>query len=130
MTKQSNLEKKAIEERNEEIIRNDYDYNDEYSSTHEDALTHPESTDKPFGKGTGHGGHTYFLPDSNKSKDQINYSNFDTFNGGGSYDIYGKEGVSGRQTLTTINLYSSDNAYGINSVDTTKNQMDGQFIVK
>lgn len=130
MAKQSNLEKKGIEERNQEIIKNDYSANDEYSSTHDDALSHPDSEDKPWGKGTGHGGHTYFLPDSTKSKDQMNYSNFDTFNGGGSYDIYGREGVGGRVRLTTINLYSQDNAYGVNSVDTTLNQMDGQYIVK
>ena len=130
MAKQSNLEKKGIDERNNEIVRNDYASTDEYSATHEDALSHPDSEDKPFGKGTNHGGHTYYLPDSSKSKDQMNYSNFDTFNGGGSYDIYGRNGVGGRKFLTTINLYNSDNAYGVNSIDTILNQQDGQYIVK
>lgn len=130
MAKQSNLEIKGIEERNNEIIRNDFDNDDEYSSTHEDALSHPESEDKPWGKGTNHGGHTHYIPDASKSKTQMNYSNFDTRNGGGSYDIYGYNNISGRNRLTTINLYSQDNAYGVDSVDTSKNQEDGQYIVK
>lgn len=130
MSKQSNLEKKGIEERSNEIVLNDFNNDDEYSSTHEDALSHPQSTDKPWGKGTNHGGHTHYIPDSTKSKTQMNYSNFDTFNGGGSYDIYGRNNVGGRNKLININLYSSNNAYGPDSVDTTKNQEEGQYVVK
>lgn len=130
MAKQSYLEIKGIEERNEELVRNDYGNNDQYSVTHEDALSHPTETDKPLGKGTGHGGHTYYIPDYTKPINQINYSNLDTFNGGGSYDIHGRNGVGGRIKLTNINLYNQDNAYGINSIDTTQNQLDGQYIVK
>ncbi len=131
MSKQSALEKRGIEERNTEIVKNDYQrLTDEYSAANEDAISDPSQQDKPLGKGTKHGGHTYYLPDKNKSTTEMNYSNFDTFNGGGSYDIYGKDNEGGRKRLVNINLYSASNSYGVDSVDTTLNQEDGQFVVK
>lgn len=130
MAKQSRLEKFGIDERNTEVIKNDYNRENQYSSEHEDAKSDPTKKDKPLGKGTNHGGHTFLIPDGTKGKDQYDYSAFDVFNGGGSYDIYGYNGVGGRQYLSTISLYGPDNAYGVNSVDTTQNQMDGQYIVK
>lgn len=130
MAKQSYLEKFGIEEREKEVVINDYDDNDKYSATHEDAKSDPNRTDKPLGKGSGHGGHTHRLPDYSRGKYAKDYSQLDTFNGGGSYDIHGRNGVGGRHFLTTINNYNQENSYGPESVDTTENQQKGQFVVK
>ena len=124
MAKQSNLEKKALEKRHEELVRNDYQTNDPYSSQHPDAV----SDGDPLGKGTNHGGHTHYLPDDSKPTTMIDYSNFDTFNGGGEYDIDGRNDIGGRKKLMTINIYNQDNAYGLDSVDTSANVADGQYV--
>ena len=43
--------KRGIEERNNEIVRSDYNIEDQYGSTHKNAL----SDGDPLGKGTMHG---------------------------------------------------------------------------
>lgn len=47
---QSCLEKRGIEERNNEIVRSDYNIEDQYGSTHKNALSDGDAK----GKGTGH----------------------------------------------------------------------------
>lgn len=126
MGKQTCLEKKGIEARHETLIRNDYNSSDEYSAQHKDAL----SDGDPLGKGTGHGGHGHWLPDCSKGQTMIDYSNFDTENGGGLYDIEGRNGKGGRNWLKNISLYNENDQYGPNSVDTTANQLDGQIVLK
>lgn len=126
MGKQTCLEKKGIESRHETLIRNDYNSSDEYSAQHKDAI----SDGDPLGKGTGHGGHGHWLPDCSKGQTMIDYSNFDTENGGGLYDIEGRNGKGGRNWLKNISLYNENDQYGPNSVDTTANQLDGQIIIK
>lgn len=121
---QACLEVKGIEARNESLVRNDYTRNDEYSSTHPDALSNGD----PLGKGTGHGGHTHSTPDCTKPS-SIDYSNFDTTNGGGIYDIEGRNGVGGRNFLETISVYNETHEYGPNSVDTSANVADGQIVI-
>ena len=125
---QSCLEVNAIERRKEDIVRNDYSQQDEYSQTHPDAI----SDGDPLGKGSGHGGHTHSIPDCTKPKSLIDYSNFDTSanNLGGSYDINGRNGIGGREFLLTISKYNSEKQYGINSVDTTLNVQDGQIVIR
>ena len=125
---QSCLEVNAIERRKEDIVRNDYSQQDEYSQTHPDAI----SDGDPLGKGSGHGGHTHSIPDCTKPKSLIDYSNFDTSanNVGGSYDINGRNGIGGREFLLTISKYNSEKQYGINSVDTTLNVQDGQIVIR
>jgi hypothetical protein len=120
---QSKLEKIGIEERKNEILKSDYDLETQYSSTHEDAL----STNDPKGKGTGHGGHTHFLPDQTKASTTIDYSNFDTENGGGSYDIEGRNNVGGRNRLTAYSIYSKEHQYGAHLIDSEENLRQGQF---
>ena len=117
--KQSRLEIDGIQKRHEEIIRSDYNKNDAYSESHEDAISNPEDENKVLGKGTGNGGHQHYMPDASKPKTLINYGNFDTTSGGGAYDIYGRNEQGGRNRLVKMNLYSKDNAYGQNSVDTS-----------
>lgn len=120
---QSKLEKLGIEERNVEITKSDYNVNDQYSATHKDALSNGDA----LGKGTGHGGHTHFSPDSSKSTTTIDYSNFDTENGGNVYDIEGRNDIGGRKKLTSFSLYNKDYQYGAHLIDTEENQRNGQY---
>jgi hypothetical protein len=122
---QTCLEKRGMEERHEEITRSDYNIENQYGATHQDAL----SDGDPQGKGTGHGGHTHFLPDCTKPTNMINYSNFDTENGGGCYDIKGRNEIGGRERLMAISIYNKENAYGPALVDTSLNVADGQIVV-
>ena len=125
---QSCLEVKGIEKRQEGLVRNDYTQNDEYNQTHPDAISNGD----PQGKGSGHGGHTHYLPDCTLPPTLMDYSNFDTSasNVGGSYDIEGRNGVGGRNYLKAISKYNEENQYGVNSVDTSLNVLDGQIIVR
>ena len=121
---QTCLEKKGIESRNDLIIKNDYTRKDEYSETHPDAL----STGDPNGKGTGNGAHTHSIPDCNASS-SINYNNFDTNGGGGSYDINGRNGVGGRVFLQNISLYNEASDYCGTAIDTSANVSEGQIVI-
>lgn len=120
---QTCLEKRGIDERTDEIARNDYNKQKEYSATHKDAKSDGDAQ----GKGTGHGGHSHYLPDCTKPTTYIDYSNFDTQNGGGCYDINGRNDIGGRNKAMTYSMYSSGNTYGPTSVDTSENVADGQY---
>lgn len=125
---QSCLEKRGITERNEEIVRSDYNINDPYSAAHPDAL----SDGDPQGKGSGHGGHTHWLPDCTKPTAMIDYSNFDTnpeSNIGGVYDIEGRNGISGRHRAMAISMYNDQAQYSQQLINTEMNQREGQFVV-
>lgn len=125
MAKQSRLEAEAIETRKEHLVKNDYQkLVNEYSETHPDAL----SDGDPLGKGTGND-MTYSLPDATKSKHQYT-QNVDTTNGGGQYDIEGRNGRGGRKRATVVNIYSSTTPYGEDSVDTAKNIEEGQYVIR
>ena len=119
---QSCLEKKGIEERKEHIVRSDYNIEDQYSANHSDA----KSNGDPLGKGVG-GSHTHWLPDCSKPSSMIDYSNFDTTNGGGSYDIEGRNGIGGRNYLKTISMYNENYQYGSHLVNTEENLNQGQY---
>ena len=130
MGKQTNLEKKGFERREVELLRSDYGRNEQYDLTHEDAKSDASETNKPLGKGTGHGGHMHSRPDASKSSTMIDYSNFDTFNGGGSYDIHGRNEMGGRLRTMAYNIYGPDNSYLDEPIDTSLNVADGQVIIK
>lgn len=123
---QTCLETRGITERNNEIVRSDYNINDQYSATHVDALA---SNNDPQGKGTGHGGHTFWLPDCTKPTNMIDYRNFDTFNGGGSYDVDGRNGIGGRIRALASELYNAENQYSAQLVNTAENVAQGQYVV-
>ena len=57
----------------------------------------------------------------------IDYSNFDTTNGGGSYDIEGRNGIGGRNYLKTISMYNENYQYGSHLVNTEENLNQGQY---
>ena len=121
---QTCLEKRGMEERHSEILRNDYNINDQYSASHKDAI----SDGDPQGKGTNHPGMHHWLPDCTKPPNMFDYSNFDTKNGGGLYDIEGRNGIGGRKRQMAYSMYNEENAYGENLVDTSKNVKDGQYV--
>ena len=121
---QTNLEKRGISARNETSVRNDYNKADEYSVNHDDAL----STGDVKGKGTGKGGHVHTTPDGSK-KSAIDYSKFDTGAAGGLYDVEGRNGLGGRNFLTSISLYNEQNEYGAHMIDMSANLADGQIIM-
>jgi hypothetical protein len=125
MAKQSKLESEAIDKRHELEVISDYQKGtNEYNESHKDALSNGD----PRGKGTGIA-MGYSIPGQSTSKG-INYSNVNTTDGGGQYDIEGRNGVGGRVYLENINLYNHENSYGVDSVDTSKNRAEGQFIVE
>jgi len=128
MAKQTALEAKAIEKRRSSLVKNNYNKEDEYSSMHKDAL----SDGDPQGKGSGHGGHTHYLPNPSRPSTLIDYSNLDTEgkNIGGQYDIEGRNGIGGRNFLKNISLYNEENQYGPSLIDTESNIQDGQIIIK
>lgn len=116
---QTYLEQTGIESRNNSLVSNDYNTSAEYSQLHSDALANGD----PQGKGTGIGGHTHSTPDNTRPS-TINYSNLDTSNGGGLYDIEGYKGIGGRNFLKNISKYNESNEYGAHLIDTSAN--DGQ----
>ena len=124
MAKQTCLEKQGINARHEQTVRSDYNIEDQYSATHKDAVSDGDA----LGKGTLAGGHTHWLPSCDgTANNRINYSNFDTANGGGLYDIDGRNGIGGRKRALASSLYNQEAQYGATSVDTTANVNDGQY---
>jgi hypothetical protein len=130
MAKQSNLEKIGFERRNEhELLRNDIQKNKPYDENHPYAISREG---QPLGKGTESSGHQHSIPMgySELTKNQIR-PQIDVENGGGEYDINGRPGVDGgRKWLMTINTYDKDNKYGVDSIDTEYNVVDGQILIK
>jgi hypothetical protein len=53
----------------------------------------------------------YAIKNNSAPKTQINYDTLDTKNGGGDYDINGRQGVGGRKRLMGMNEYNRDNQY-------------------
>lgn len=123
---QTCLEARGIEERHNEIVRNDYNIDNQYGPTHPNAL----SDGDPKGKGTGHQGHTSWLPSCDKPTNAIDYSNFDTQHGGNQYDIEGRNGIGGRLNAIVNSLYNAENPYGLSLVDTIENINEGQYYMK
>ena len=122
---QSCLEKQGIEERSNEIVRSDYNFENPYGPTHPDAMSDGDVQ----GKGTGRGGHDAWLPDCTKPNNMINYSNFDTENGGGLYDIKGRNDVGGRERSLARSKYNKEQPYGADLVNTSENIALGQYYV-
>jgi hypothetical protein len=122
---QSKLEKVAIDKREEDMAKSEYNIVEPYSTIHTNAISDGDTK----GKGTNHGGHTHFLPDKNKPSTTIDYSNFDTKNGGNTYDIEGRNNISGRKRLTAYSLYNKDYSYGAHLINTEENQRNGQYRV-
>lgn len=112
------LEKRGDEARNEQIIRSDYNFNNQYSANHPDALANGDSR----GKGTGSTGHGDWLPDCNAPINVFDYSNFDT-----NYESHPGNDVDNeaRNKAMVKSKYSAANPYG----DVQFNGQQGQYFV-
>ena len=70
------LEIVSMDERHEELLKNEYNPDNEYTRSHPDALNIDNGDDKR-GKGTGSSGHSHWLPDCT-GQWNYHYFNFDT----------------------------------------------------
>ena len=117
------LEIVSMDERHEELLKNEYNPDNEYTRSHPDALNSDNGDDKR-GKGTGASGHSHWLPDCTGQLGVINYSNFDTdvsFHAGSRADN------DARQTALARSMYNKDNEYSASLVDTSMNVAEGQY---
>ena len=115
------LETRSIAERHVQETRQHYTRENRYSATHPDAL----ATGDKHGKGTGHGGHSHWLPNCNAQIGVFNYSNFDTaFESGAGNDA---DNLA-RNTAVTRSMYGPQKPYG--HVDTTANLLEGQYVMR
>lgn len=97
-------------ERQREQVRSDYNSTNRYSAAHPDALANGDRQ----GKGTGHGGHSHWLPNCNGQLGLFNYSNFDTdISSGAGNDTDN----AARQQSIVRSMYGFTNAYGEQLID-------------
>lgn len=121
---QSCLEIVSMNERHEEIVRSDYNIEDQYSAQHPDAIANGDEQ----GKGTQNGGHTHWLPDcsSYMGTSQFRYDDFDTAissHAGNNADN------NARDTALARSKYNSEVVYSARLVDTTQNVREGQVVI-
>jgi hypothetical protein len=128
--KQSYLEKQGIDARREQTIRSDYNKTDFYSEEHQDALSNPADPNKILGKGVTGGSMYHYTPNHDLSSTSYHYDSLSTTEGGGAYDIHGRNNDGGRHRLMSYNVYGADNAYGLDSIDESANLEEGQYQVK
>lgn len=123
---QTCLEKRALEERPVELVRNDYSPADEYNDRHPNAL----STGDPKGKGT-QSSYVHTIPncDVNEETKNMIRPQLNTETGGGQYDIEGRNEIGGRNFLMNISVYNQNTQYGAEMIDTLANRIDGQIVV-
>lgn len=128
MGKQTCLEKAGMTARHDEIVRSDYNIEDQYSSTHKDAISDGDV------QGKGHPtvkGHTHWTPSCDgTANNMIKYDNFATSPSdqiGGKLDIDGYLDRPGRKTQMARSIYNYEEPYGPTSVDTSANVNDGQY---
>lgn len=113
---QTCLEKRGFEERGIEIERNSYnddDFSHQYSSSHPNAISEPDSVK---GKGRNGSGHIHSLPYTGTPKTDINridYSNFTTVSTDGA-TIGGKYDIDKRDESEIRSLFKRDiNEYSV-----------------
>jgi hypothetical protein len=117
---QSCLEKVSMDARHTQESKSDYQRNNQYSATHPDALASSGN-----GKGTGHGGHTHWLPNCRGTIGLINYSNFDTAISSGAGNDCDN---AARDKSLARSLYNDTNEYSLRLVNTSRNVNEGQFV--
>lgn len=117
---QTCLENRSIQERHDELAASMYQNTNGYDASHPNALADGDSK----GKGTGSSGHTHSLPNCNIQPNVFDYSNFATdisFNAGNSDDR------NARIQALTRTLFTQNNPYSANMIDTSLNVLEGQF---
>ena len=98
--------------RSKQLAGRQYSEKKEYGVNEE---TYINSDKAPLAKGSGteNKGDEFFIPGQGGPK--TIKKQFDTNNGGNVYDINGTGGKSGRNNLMTINKYTPQSFYGVNS---------------
>lgn len=114
------LEKRSTEERNRELIRSDYNRDNQYNAEHPNA----RATGDAKGKGTGSQGHGDWMPDCEVDVNVFNYSNFNTDPDSGAGNDADNEA---RNEGFLRCKYSANNPYG--DIDVTTNAVIGQYFV-
>lgn len=117
------LEKVSMDERHEELVRNEYNSDNAYDAKHPNARNIDEGDDNR-GKGTGSSGHSHWLPDCTGTLGIINYSNFDT---DVSFHAGNRDDNDARNKSLTRSLYNADSPYSANLIDTSQNVAEGQY---
>lgn len=115
------LEKVSMTARKEQLVKSDFNKDNPYNETHPDALA-----SSGRGKSTGHGGHTHSLPNCNGTIGMISYTNFDTALASGAGNA---DDNAARKTALARMLYSQDNPYSAEIIDTSANLAEGQYRV-
>lgn len=116
------LEVRSMDARHEQIVRSDYNKDNQYNESHPDAL----ATGDAQGKGTGSSGHGFWLPDCNAQPNVFRYDNFDTdISFGAGNDV---DNQTRNQSLTR-SLYNQENIYASSEIDTSENVAEGQFVI-
>lgn len=118
---QSCLEIVSMNARHKQEVRSDYNRNNQYSVTHPDALA---SSGK--GKGTGHGGHGFWLPNCKGQLGVFDYSNFDTNPASGAGNT--ADNAARKQSMVR-SLYNAEHPYSAKIIDTSANLREGQYRV-
>ncbi|MBP5457491.1 MAG: hypothetical protein J6Y37_13445 [Paludibacteraceae bacterium] len=117
------LESVSRQERKEEIVRNDYNAKNQYNAQHKNA----RATGDSKGKGTGHGGHSHWLPNCKGTLGVFNYSNFDTaYKSGAGNNVDNQT----RKVAMARSLYTPNKQYSMKIVDTSANVREGQYKMK
>ena len=121
---QSCLEKVSIRGRHEQTVRSEYTRDNQYSATHINAKGGPDADKK--GKGTGHNGHGFWLPNCNGQLGVFNYSNFDTNPASGAGN---SDDNKARKESMVRSMYNAENPYSAKIVDTSANVREGQYVM-
>lgn len=115
---QSCLEYTSMDARHEQMARSEFNRDYQYDASY---IANNAKSGKV--KGTGHGGHSHWLPNCRGAIGIINYSNFDT----AQTSMAGHDcDVAARATSMSRSLYNAENPYGM--IDTTRNVNEGQFV--
>lgn len=114
---QSCLEKVSMDARHKQIVRSEYQRDNQYSETNLGENR----------KGLPGTGHSHWLPNCNGTIGMINYSNFDT-----SYksDIGNKDDKEARHKSMVRSLYSAENPYSESIIDSSASIREGQYFVQ
>lgn len=121
---QSCLEIVSMNERHEEIVRSDYNRNNQYSSLHPDAIANGDSQ----GKGTRHGGHTHWLPNC-RSYMGVSTFVFNDFDTAVSSHAGNNVDNDARNVSLARSLYNDVNRYSALLINTSANIREGQYFV-
>lgn len=111
-----------MDARHEQMVRSDYNRENQYNESHPDAL----ATGDAQGKGTGSSGHGHWLPDCNSAPNVFRYDNFDTdisFHAGNDTDN------AARNEMLARSMYNQENIYDASAIDTSANVAEGQYVV-